>query len=125
MIGKTRQICRGDLDHQNPDRVVGVLRLLHGKTDQIITRDVDVIRRGRIQLSRQVAREDSPMARLVAQLDADFGAIAVDEFCGVLPANEGSRCDRPSAASLPAMSHTRLQESECCAPRCLAPQVMI
>jgi hypothetical protein len=28
------------------------------------------------------------MARLVAQLDADFGAITVDEFCGVLPANE-------------------------------------
>ena len=48
-------------------------------------------RRGldRVQDPRQVAREDRPVGRLVAQLDANFGTVAIDEFCRLLPANQG------------------------------------
>ncbi len=86
---ETRQVGGRDLDHQNPDGVVGVLRLLHRKADQIVTGDVDVTRRRRIQLSRQVAREDRPVGRFVAQLDAHFGAVAVDQFRGLGAAHQG------------------------------------
>ena len=86
---KTRQLRLGDLDHQNPDRMVGVLRLLHGKTDQIVTRKVDVGGRGRVQRPGQIAREDRPVHRLVTQLDANFGTVAIDEFRRLLPANQG------------------------------------
>ncbi len=86
---KTRQFRLGDLDHQNADRMVGVLRLLHRKADQIVARKVDLGGRGRVQLARQIAREDRTMHRLVAQLDANFGAVAVDEVGRLLPANQG------------------------------------
>ena len=86
---KTRQFCLGDLDHQNLDRVVGVLRFLHRKANQIITGRIDVGGLDRVQDARQVAREDRPVGRLVAQLDANFGAVAIDEFCRLLPANQG------------------------------------
>ena len=86
---KTRQLRLGDLDHQNPDRMVGVLRLLHRKPDQIITGKVDIGGRGRVQFAGQVAREDRPVHRLVAQLDANLGTVAIDEFCRLLPANQG------------------------------------
>ena len=86
---KTRQLRLGDLDHQDPDRVVGVLRFLHGKTDQVVTGNVDVRRRGRVQGPRQIARQDRPVHRFVTQLDANFGTVAIDEFCGLLPANQG------------------------------------
>jgi len=86
---KTGQLRLGDLDHQNPDRVVGVLRLLHGESDQIITGKVDVLRRGRVQGPRQVAREDRAVRRLVAQLDANLGTVAIDEFRGLLPTDQG------------------------------------
>ena len=86
---KTRQIRLGDFDHQNPDRMVGVLRFLHGKSNQIITGKVDVWGRGRVHLARQVAREDRTMSRLVTQLDANFSTIAIDEFCSLLPTNQG------------------------------------
>jgi len=46
--------------------------------------DVDVLRRNRVQLSRLVAREDRAVHRLVAQLDANFGAVAVYQFGGIL-----------------------------------------
>ena len=69
--------------------VVGVLRLLHRKTDQIVTGNVDVPGRDRVQFPGQVAREDRPVHRLVAQLDANFGAVAIDQFCGLLAANQG------------------------------------
>ena len=85
---QARQLRLGDLDHQNPDGVVGVLRLLHRKADQIVTGNIDVLRRDRVQFARQIAREDRPMRRLVAQLDANFGAVAIDQFGGFLPANQ-------------------------------------
>jgi len=69
--------------------MVGVLRFLHRKTNQIIPRKVDVGGRGRIQLSRQIVRKDRPVRRLVTQLDADFGTVAIDEFGGVISANQG------------------------------------
>jgi hypothetical protein len=65
------------------------LRFLHRKANQIVTGGIDVVRLDRVQDTRQVAREDRPMGRLVAQLDANFGAVAVDEFCRLLPANQG------------------------------------
>ena len=37
---------------------------------------------------REVAREDRPVHRLVSQLDANFGTVAIDEFCSLLPANQ-------------------------------------
>jgi hypothetical protein len=69
--------------------MVGVLRLLHRKANQIVTRDIDFTGRDRVQRPRQVAREDCPVHRLVTKLDANFGAVAIDEFCGFFPANEG------------------------------------
>ena len=45
---QARQLRLGNPDHQNPERVVGVLRLLHRKADQVVTRQVDVSGRGRI-----------------------------------------------------------------------------
>jgi len=69
--------------------MVGVLRFLHGKTHQIITGHVDICGRGRVQGPRQVARKYSPVHRLVTQLDANFGPVAIDEFCSALPANQG------------------------------------
>ena len=89
MIERQGSPAGGDLDHQNPDRMVGVLRLLHRKADQIVTGEVDVAGRDRVQLPRQVARKDRPVHRLVTQLDADFGAVAIDEFGRLLPANQG------------------------------------
>ncbi len=53
--------------------MVGVLRFLHRKTDQIITGRVDIGRFGRIQSAGQVARKDRAVVGLVTQLDADFG----------------------------------------------------
>ena len=85
---KTGQPRLGDLDHQDPDRVVGVLRLLHRQTDQIVTGKVDIPGRARVQFPGQVAREDRPVRGLVPQLDANFGAVAIDQFCGRLPANQ-------------------------------------
>ena len=73
----------------HPNGVVGVLRLLHRKTDQIITGKVDIGGRGRFQFSRQVARKDRAVHRLVAQLDANFRTIAIDEFCRLAPTNQG------------------------------------
>ena len=69
--------------------MVGVLRFLHRKTNQIIAGRIDVGGLDRVQDPRQVAREDRPVGRLVAQLDANFGAVAIDEFCRLLPANQG------------------------------------
>ena len=69
--------------------MIGVLRFLHGKTHQIITGEIDVGGRGRIQGARQIARQDRAVHRLVTQLDANFGTIAIDELCGILPANQG------------------------------------
>ena len=69
--------------------MVGVLRFLHGKTNQIVTGKIDVRGRGRVQFPGQAARKDRPVDRLVTQLDANFGAVAIDEFCGLLPANQG------------------------------------
>jgi hypothetical protein len=68
--------------------MVGVLRFLHGKTDQIITRKVDVGGRGRVQGPGQIAREDRPVHGLVTQLDANFRTVAVDQFRSFLPANQ-------------------------------------
>ncbi len=86
---KTGQPCFGDPDHQNLDRMVGVLRLLHRKTDQVIAGYFDVGRRDRVKRPGQVAREDRAVRRLVAQLDANFGAVAIDQFGGVLAADQG------------------------------------
>ncbi len=68
--------------------MVAVLRFLHRKTDQIVTRKVDVGGHGRVQEPGQIARKDRPVPRLVTQLDADFGAVAIDEFGGIIPANQ-------------------------------------
>ena len=59
--------------------MVGVLRLLHRKTDQIITGEVDF---GGVVASSLPgsSRENRAVHRLVAQLDANFGTVAVDEF---------------------------------------------
>jgi hypothetical protein len=84
-----RQGSFGDLDHQNPDRMVGVLRLLHRKADQIVAGKVDLGGRGRVQFAGQIAREDRAVHRLVAQLDANLGAVAIDEVCRLPPANQG------------------------------------
>ncbi len=85
---QARQFRRGDLDHQHAHGVVGVLRLLHRQTNQIVTRDVDVLRRDRVELAGKIAREDGAVHRLVAQLDADFGAVAVDQFGGLAAADQ-------------------------------------
>jgi hypothetical protein len=89
MIDRHGKPGRGDLDHQNADGVVGVLRLLHRKTHQIVSRQVDILWGGGVEFSGQVAREDGAVLRLVAQLDADLGAFAVDELCRVLAADQG------------------------------------
>ena len=68
--------------------MVGILRLLHGKTNQIVTGDVNGIRRDRVQGPGQIAREYPPVYRFITQLDANFGTFAIDEFCGLLPANK-------------------------------------
>ena len=57
--------------------------------DQVVAREVDILRRHRVELAGQVAREDRPVHRLVAQLDANFGAVAIDQFGGILAANQG------------------------------------
>jgi len=85
---KTRQLRLGDFDHQNPDCMVGVLRFLHGKTNQIITGKLDVCGRGRVQGPRQIARQDCAVRGLVTQLHAYFGTLAIDEFCSVLSTNQ-------------------------------------
>ena len=68
--------------------MVGVLRLLHRKTHQIVAGKVDLGGRRRVQLAGQIAREDRAVHRLVAQLDANFGAVAIDEVCRLPPANQ-------------------------------------
>ncbi|GJD59867.1 hypothetical protein IFDJLNFL_5798 [Methylobacterium dankookense] len=83
------QLRLGDLDHQHADRVVGVLRLLHGEADEVVAGDVHVLRRHRVELARQVARMDRPVLGLVAQLDPDFRALAVDQVGRLLPADQG------------------------------------
>jgi hypothetical protein len=50
---------------------------------------VDLHGRGRIQGPRQIARADGAAHRLVTELDANFGAIAIDEVCGLLPTDQG------------------------------------
>lgn len=69
--------------------MVGVLRLLHGKANQVITGNVDVGGRGRIQGPWEVARDNRPVHRLITQFDTNFGAVAIDELCGLFPTNEG------------------------------------
>ena len=86
---QARQLRRGDLDHENADRVVGVLRLLHRKADHVVAREVDIARRHRVELAGQVAREDRPVHRFVAQLDAHFGTVTVDQLGGLGAANQG------------------------------------
>ncbi|MEH2688197.1 hypothetical protein DXU04_25220 [Bradyrhizobium diazoefficiens] len=86
---QARQLRRGDLDHEHAHRVVGVLRLLHRKADHVVTGDVDIGRRHRIELAGQVAREDRPVHRLVAQLDADLGTVTVDQLRGLGAADQG------------------------------------
>jgi hypothetical protein len=78
--------------------MVGVLRFLHRKTDQIIAGGIDVGGFDRVQDARQVTREDRPVGRLVAQLDANFGTVAIDEFCRLLPANQRHWKCRPKNA---------------------------
>ena len=85
---QARQPRRCDLDHQHADGVVGVLRLLHRKADQIVTREIDILRRGRGQFAGQIARKDRAVHRLVAQLDAHFGAVAVDQVRRLPAANQ-------------------------------------
>jgi hypothetical protein len=65
------------------------LRLLHRKAHQIVTGKVDLGGRGRVQFARQIAREDRAVHGLVAQLDANLGAVAVDEVCRLPAANQG------------------------------------
>ena len=86
---EARQPRGGDLDHQHADRVVGVLRLLHREADEIVAGDVDLGGRGRVEFAGQIAREDRAVHRLVAQLDAHFGAVAIDQFGRLLAANQG------------------------------------
>ena len=87
--GKARQAGGRDLHHQHADAVVGVLRLLHGERHEVITGNVDIGGLARIEFARQVAREDRAVHRLVAQFDAHFGAVAIDELGRLLPANQG------------------------------------
>jgi hypothetical protein len=60
--------------------MVGVLWFLHCKSDQIITGNIDIGGCCRVQLAGQIAREDRPVHRLIAQFDTNFGTVAVDEF---------------------------------------------
>ena len=69
--------------------MVGVLRLLHRKTHQIVARKINIAGRDRVQFPGQVAREDRAVHRLVAQLDANFGAVAIDQLGGLVTANQG------------------------------------
>ncbi len=85
---QTRQLRCGDLDHQHAHAVIGVLRLLHCQANQIVAGDVDVLRRNRVELAGQVAREDRAVHGLVTQLDANFGAVAIDQFGGLAAANQ-------------------------------------
>ena len=89
MIERQGSFALGDLDHQNPDRMVGVLRLLHRKADQIVAGKVNLGGRGGVQFAGQIAREDRAVHRLVAQLDANLGTVAIDEVCRLPPANQG------------------------------------
>jgi len=68
--------------------MVGVLRLLHGKTHEIVTRKFNVSWRCGVQSSGQIARKDRPVRRLITQLDADFSSFAVDEFGSLVPADQ-------------------------------------
>jgi len=86
---QARQLGRGDLDHQHANGVIGVLRLLHGEADEVIALQVDLIGRGRIQFAGQIAGEDRAVVLLVAQLDADFGTVAVDQLRSLLAADQG------------------------------------
>jgi hypothetical protein len=69
--------------------MVGVLRLLHRKPNQIVAGDIDVGGHDRIQFPGQVARKNRAVHRLVAQFDANLGAIAIDELGGVLATHQG------------------------------------
>jgi len=59
------------------------------KAHQIVAGKVDLGGRGRVQFAGQIAREDRAVHRLVAQLDANLGAVAIDEVCRLPPANQG------------------------------------
>src|SRR3954454_23357483 len=61
----------------------------HGETNQTVTGKVDVRGRCRVQGARQIARKDRPVRRLVAQLDANLGAVSIDQLCGLLATNQG------------------------------------
>ena len=54
----------------------------------IVAAEIDVLGRRRVQFSGQVTREDRAMVRLVAQLDANLGPIAIDELRSHLPTNQ-------------------------------------
>jgi hypothetical protein len=69
--------------------VIGVLRLLHRQADEVVALQVHLIGRGRIELAGQIAGEDGALVLLVAQLDADFGTVTVDQFGGLLAADQG------------------------------------
>src|SRR5262249_51540388 len=60
-------------------------RLLHGERYEIIAFDLDLTGLHGVELARKITRKDRAMRRLIAQLDAHLGAIAIDEL-GSLPA---------------------------------------
>jgi hypothetical protein len=65
------------------------LRFLHRKANQIVAGRDDIGGLDRVEDSGQAAREDRPVGRLVAQLDTNFGAVAIDEVCRLSAANQG------------------------------------
>jgi hypothetical protein len=69
--------------------MVGVLRLLHGQRGEVVTGNIDVARCSRIELAGQIARKNRTVHRFVTQLDANLGAVAIDEFRRLLPADQG------------------------------------
>ena len=78
---QTRHALSGRPRQQIPDAVGTVLRLLHRERDKIISGGISLFGRHRVNFTRQIARGDCTVAVLIAQLQFDHGAFAVDQNC--------------------------------------------
>ena len=89
MLRAWTQTGLGDADHEGPDRVHAVLRLLHRQPDQVVILRIDLFRRLGVQTARQVGRADRAVRVLVLQLDPYLGALGVDQFRRLRTADQG------------------------------------
>ena len=67
---------------------MGILRFLHREAHEVIIPGVDLFRRQGVQVSVQLRRKEAAMRIFVPQLDANLGALGIDEGCGFCAAHE-------------------------------------